>query len=425
MHSLIAFAHRSKMVNCPIAMTPTRTARRTAAAGHERGRAPRAVERDADCRRAGVRPGSVGESRAPRSAARAAGRCWDRARAPRRPVARAIPPGRPAATLAGQPLSSPADRAMGRDRRRPAGAARPRLADVRPHPAQGSRAVHPLGRRDAHRSALARGACSRSCRSESTDSRSELTMIAQHLMELGDEATGKLGGITREFDSEQRAACRTMAKRSIALPKAARTDIAVLLDDLPRAEADGARRGRAAARSRQRIGARRPRSSSTRSASSPSGPQHADQIVAEATERLADAPGRDRNRGRSSRGARRRKRRPRSPARSTRCSTARRRRSRRSAPASTSQAAAVAALVAAGVGRHRQGGRGRGRNRWPRNIDHASSVARRPVDPRRRAGTRVAAHDRRDRARPRADRRALHRACRQRRRARQPFPRHR
>ena len=33
------------------------------------------------------------------------------------------------------------------------------------------------------------------------ESRSELTMISQHLMQLGDEATGKLGGITREFDS--------------------------------------------------------------------------------------------------------------------------------------------------------------------------------------------------------------------------------
>ena len=33
------------------------------------------------------------------------------------------------------------------------------------------------------------------------DSRSELSMIAQHLMQLGDETTGKLGGITKELDS--------------------------------------------------------------------------------------------------------------------------------------------------------------------------------------------------------------------------------
>ena len=33
------------------------------------------------------------------------------------------------------------------------------------------------------------------------DSRSELAMMTQNLMQLGDEATGKLGGITQEFDS--------------------------------------------------------------------------------------------------------------------------------------------------------------------------------------------------------------------------------
>ncbi|HET9811338.1 MAG TPA: hypothetical protein VFP53_06530 [Sphingomicrobium sp.] len=66
------------------------------------------------------------------------------------------------------------------------------------------------------------------------DSRSELTMISQHLMQLGDEATGKLGGITREFDSST----EKLARHGEALDRAAeaaRTDIAVLLDDLPRA----------------------------------------------------------------------------------------------------------------------------------------------------------------------------------------------
>ena len=68
------------------------------------------------------------------------------------------------------------------------------------------------------------------------DSRSELTMIAQHLMQVGDETTGKLGGITRELDSST----DKMAKHGSALDRAAesaRNDIAVLLDDLPRAEA--------------------------------------------------------------------------------------------------------------------------------------------------------------------------------------------
>src|SRR5206468_12942790 len=67
------------------------------------------------------------------------------------------------------------------------------------------------------------------------DSRSELTMISQHLMQLGDQSTGKLGGITREFDSSS----ERLKLRGEALDRAAesaRNDIAVLLDDLPRAE---------------------------------------------------------------------------------------------------------------------------------------------------------------------------------------------
>src|SRR5438309_3439957 len=68
-----------------------------------------------------------------------------------------------------------------------------------------------------------------------TDSRTELTMIAQHLMQLGDETTGKLGGITREFDSST----EKLLRHGEALDRAAgsaRVDIAVLLEDLPQAE---------------------------------------------------------------------------------------------------------------------------------------------------------------------------------------------
>ena len=68
-----------------------------------------------------------------------------------------------------------------------------------------------------------------------TDSRSELTMMSQHLMQLGDDATGKLGGITREFDSSS----EKLKQHGDALDRAAeaaRNDIAVLLEDLPRAE---------------------------------------------------------------------------------------------------------------------------------------------------------------------------------------------
>src|SRR5690349_11615641 len=68
-----------------------------------------------------------------------------------------------------------------------------------------------------------------------SDSRSELTMIARHLMELGDQATGKLGGITREFD----LSTERLTRHGEALDRAAesaRSDMAVLLEDLPRAE---------------------------------------------------------------------------------------------------------------------------------------------------------------------------------------------
>lgn len=68
-----------------------------------------------------------------------------------------------------------------------------------------------------------------------SDSRSELTAISQHLMQLGDEATGRLGGITREFDSSS----ERLRQHGEALDRAAesaRNDIAVLLEDLPRAE---------------------------------------------------------------------------------------------------------------------------------------------------------------------------------------------
>jgi hypothetical protein len=67
------------------------------------------------------------------------------------------------------------------------------------------------------------------------DSRTELVTISRNLMQLGDEATGRLGGITREFDSSS----ELLKVRGEALDRAAesaRNDIGVLLEDLPRAE---------------------------------------------------------------------------------------------------------------------------------------------------------------------------------------------
>ena len=118
-----------------------------------------------------------------------------------------------------------------------------------------------------------------------SDSRSELTMISRHLMELGDEATGKLGGITREFDSSS----EKLQRHGEALDRAAeaaRNDMAVLLDDLPRAEATA----RSLAEQIRSVG-----SESTAKAASfgsqvdklAERTRDADQLIAEATDRLA------------------------------------------------------------------------------------------------------------------------------------------
>src|SRR2546423_140208 len=118
------------------------------------------------------------------------------------------------------------------------------------------------------------------------DSRTELTMIAQHLMQLGDETTGKLGGITREFDSST----EKLVRHGDALDRAAsaaRIDIGVLLEDLPQAEQSA----RAVADQLRLIG----RDSAEKTAAF--GEQvselaqrtrNADELVAEATNRLAE-----------------------------------------------------------------------------------------------------------------------------------------
>ena len=121
------------------------------------------------------------------------------------------------------------------------------------------------------------------------DSRTELTMIAQHLMQLGDEATGKLGGITREFDSST----EKLMRHGEALDRAAgaaRVDIGVLLTDLPQAE----QQARAVADQLKLIG----RDSAEKAAAfgqqvSELGDRarSADQMVAEATARLAEKLG--------------------------------------------------------------------------------------------------------------------------------------
>jgi hypothetical protein len=69
-----------------------------------------------------------------------------------------------------------------------------------------------------------------------TDSHQGLGSMAQRLMTLGDEATAKLGGITSEFDSSSDRLARN-AQLLDRAAESARNDMAVVLDDLPRAQA--------------------------------------------------------------------------------------------------------------------------------------------------------------------------------------------
>jgi len=118
-----------------------------------------------------------------------------------------------------------------------------------------------------------------------SDSRSELTAIGQQLMHLGDEATGKFSGITREFDSST----ERLARHGEALDRAAgnaRTDIAVLLEDLPRAE----QTARSVAEQLRTIGSDSATTSEEfgqRIGSLAERAGEADRIIGEATDRLA------------------------------------------------------------------------------------------------------------------------------------------
>ncbi|HSQ98469.1 MAG TPA: hypothetical protein VLM36_00975 [Sphingomicrobium sp.] len=117
------------------------------------------------------------------------------------------------------------------------------------------------------------------------DSRAELVMMAQNLMQLGDEATGKLGGITQQFDSSS----EKLKRHGEALDRAAesaRNDVAVLLDDLPRAEETT----RQLAEQLRSVGSESAHKSAEFGQSVTELAQRtreADQLIAEATDRLA------------------------------------------------------------------------------------------------------------------------------------------
>jgi DNA repair exonuclease SbcCD ATPase subunit len=104
-------------------------------------------------------------------------------------------------------------------------------------------------------------------------------------MQLGDDATGKLGGITREFDSSSERLMRHGEALDRAA-EAARNDMAVLLDDLPRAE----QTARTLAGQLQAIGADagdRTAQLSTQVGALTDKTREADQAIAEAVDRLA------------------------------------------------------------------------------------------------------------------------------------------
>ncbi len=117
------------------------------------------------------------------------------------------------------------------------------------------------------------------------DSRSELTMISQHLMQLGDDATTKLGGITSEFN----ASSDKLIRHGEALDRAAetaRTDIAVLLEDLPRAEAAA----RSVAEQLRSVGGESAQKTATFTEQVnelAARTQEADRIIAEASDRIS------------------------------------------------------------------------------------------------------------------------------------------
>jgi len=117
------------------------------------------------------------------------------------------------------------------------------------------------------------------------DSRSELTMISSNLMQLGDETTGKLGGITREFDTSSEK-LRRHGEALDRAAEAARNDIAVLLEDLPRAEESA----RAVAEQIRVVGSESAEKTSTfgrEVGELAERTQSADRLIAEATDRLA------------------------------------------------------------------------------------------------------------------------------------------
>ena len=111
-----------------------------------------------------------------------------------------------------------------------------------------------------------------------------LGVMAGDLMGLGDQAASRLGAITADLN----AGSKTLAEHGVALDRAAeaaRTDIGVLLTDLPQAE-DSARRMAETLRQAGRSAVEQASGFESQISSLASQAQQADSIVREASERL-------------------------------------------------------------------------------------------------------------------------------------------
>ena len=240
------------------------------------------------------------------------------------------------------------------------------------------------------------------------DSRSELTMISQHLMQLGDQATGKLGGITREFDSSSER-LKLHGESLDRAAKSARNDIAILLEDLPRAE----QTARAVAEQLRAIGgesaANAPASDEQTRCTLAERTRETDQTIADAAGRLSTKLAEIETAGHRGCGTRRRSRSGVLGSARPCCSTARPLTLEQIRSGIDTQAAAVAALVeqaSAGIGT----AGAEASESLASNIDHANSSLEGFVGAASPSRTwRLAAHAGRNRSRSGAHRPTLHR----------------
>lgn len=103
-----------------------------------------------------------------------------------------------------------------------------------------------------------------------SESRSELTMMAQNLMQLGDDATGKLGGITQQFDNSS----ERLKRHGEALDRAANRHEMMSPSYSRICRAPKRQRARWLSKSARWVAnpSRRPRCSAIMSVTSPNGP---------------------------------------------------------------------------------------------------------------------------------------------------------